>query len=405
MNTGASLEKVSSFSQMLLWFGAAVSIAEILTGALLAPLGLEKGIGAILLGHGIGAALLLPAGMIGARSGLSAARSVRISFGRYGSYAFSILNLIQLLGWTAIMIVSGAKAMDGITEALWGFRNETAGCIVIGALIALWVVMGIKNLARVNTVVVTMLFGLSLVLGFTVFGHSGAAPATGEPISFGSAVELNVAMSLSWMPLISDYTRRLRHPLSGTVLSVLGYFAGSTLMFAIGLGAALFAGTSDIAQILLAAGLGLAALLIVLFSTVTTTFLDVYSAGVSAANLSDTLNEKAVAILVCALGTVLAASISMTQYENFLFFIGSVFAPLFSILFADYWLFGRREIDPCRSLDLKNALLWGIGFLLYRLLLPYSSPVGITLPVMLLIGALSVAVRWAAALLSRHETA
>ena len=130
---------------------------------------------------------------------------------------------------------------------MWGFRNETAGCIVIGALIALWVVMGIKNLARVNTVVVTMLFGLSLVLGFTVFGHSGAAPATGEPISFGSAVELNVAMSLSWMPLISDYTRRLRRPLSGTALSVLGYFAGSTLMFAIGLGAALFAGTSDIA--------------------------------------------------------------------------------------------------------------------------------------------------------------
>ena len=102
--------------------------------------------------------------------------------------------------------------------------------------------------------------------------------------------------------------------------------------------------------------MGLAALLIVLFSTVTTTFLDVYSAGVSAANLSERLNEKTVAVLVCALGTVLAASVSMEQYENFLFFIGSVFAPLFSILFVDYWLFGRREIDPGRLLDLKNAV-------------------------------------------------
>ena len=92
--------------------------AEILTGALLAPLGFEMGMGAILVGHVIGAALLLPAGLIGAQSGLSAARSVRISFGRYGSYAFSILNLVQLLGWTAIMIVSGAKAMDGITGEL-----------------------------------------------------------------------------------------------------------------------------------------------------------------------------------------------------------------------------------------------------------------------------------------------
>ena len=393
MSAQAGLEKVSTFSQMLLWFGAAVSIAEILTGALLAPLGLERGMGAILAGHVIGAALLLPAGLIGAHSGLSAARSVRISFGRYGSYVFSILNLVQLLGWTAIMIVSGAKAMDGITGELWGFRNEAAGCAVIGILIALWVLMGIKNLARVNIVVVTMLFGLSLVLGFTVLGQTGSGAAAGEPISFGAAIELNVAMSLSWMPLISDYTRRLRYPFRGTAVSVLSYFIGSVLMFAIGLGASLYAGTSDIARILLTAGLGLAALLIVLFSTVTTTFLDVYSAGVSAANLSERLNEKTVAVLVCALGTVLAASVSMEQYENFLFFIGSVFAPLFSILFVDYWLFGRREIDPGRLLDLKNALLWAAGFVLYRLLLPYDTPVGITLPVMLLVGISSVVVR------------
>ena len=393
MSAQARLEKVSTFSQMLLWFGAAVSIAEILTGALLAPLGFERGMGAILAGHVIGAALLLRAGLIGAQSGLSAARSVRISFGRYGSYVFSILNLVQLLGWTAIMIVSGAKAMDGITGELWGFRNEAAGCAVIGILIALWVLMGIKNLARVNVVVVTMLFGLSLVLGFAVLGQTGAE-AAGEPISFGAAVELNVAMSLSWMPLISDYTRRLRYPFRGTAVSVLSYFIGSVLMFAIGLGASLFAGTSDIARILLAAGLGLAALLIVLFSTVTTTFLDVYSAGVSAANLSERLNEKTVAVLVCALGTVLAASVSMEQYENFLFFIGSVFAPLFSILFVDYWLLGRREIDPSRPLDLRSALLWTIGFILYRLLLPYDTPVGITLPVMLLVGVLSIVVRF-----------
>ena len=394
MSTQTELEKVSTFSQMLLWFGAAVSIAEILTGALLAPLGFEMGMGAILVGHVIGAALLLPAGLIGAQSGLSAARSVRISFGRYGSYAFSILNLVQLLGWTAIMIVSGAKAMDGITGELWGFRNEAVGCAVIGVLIALWVLIGIKNLARVNVVVVTMLFGLSLVLGFTVLGQTGSGAAAGEPISFGTAVELNVSMSLSWMPLISDYTRRLRRPFAGTAVSVLGYFIGSVLMFAIGLGASLYAGTADIARILLAAGLGLAALLIVLFSTVTTTFLDVYSAGVSAANLSERLNEKTVAVLVCALGTILAASVSMEQYENFLFFIGSVFAPLFSILFVDYWLFGRREVDPSRPLDLRSALLWAAGFVFYRLLLPYDTPVGITLPVMLLVGVSSIVVRF-----------
>ena len=52
-------------------------------------------------------------------------------------------------------------------------------------------------------------------------------------------------------------------------------------MFVIGMGAALFTGESDIAKIMLGAGLGVSAIVIILLSTVTTTFLDAYSAGVS----------------------------------------------------------------------------------------------------------------------------
>ena len=45
------------FENGLIWFGAGVSIAEILTGTYLAPLGFQKGIAAILLGHLIGCVL------------------------------------------------------------------------------------------------------------------------------------------------------------------------------------------------------------------------------------------------------------------------------------------------------------------------------------------------------------
>lgn len=43
--------KISTFGQGLIWFGAAVSLAEILTGTLIAPLGFKKGLLAILLGQ------------------------------------------------------------------------------------------------------------------------------------------------------------------------------------------------------------------------------------------------------------------------------------------------------------------------------------------------------------------
>ncbi len=96
-----SNEKTSLLSNGLLWFGAAVSIAEILTGTFFAPLGFLNGLLAILIGHVIGCTLLYFAGLIGADRRMSSMESARISFGGKGSVVFSVLNVLQLIGWTA----------------------------------------------------------------------------------------------------------------------------------------------------------------------------------------------------------------------------------------------------------------------------------------------------------------
>ena len=99
------------------------TIAEILTGALIAPLGFQNGMTSILIGHLNGEGILFLAGSIGAKSKLSSSESTRLSFGRYGSYFFSLLNIIQLLGWTAVMIIGGAKTLNVVTIQLFGMDN------------------------------------------------------------------------------------------------------------------------------------------------------------------------------------------------------------------------------------------------------------------------------------------
>lgn len=382
--------KTSSFSQFILWFGAAVSIAEILTGALLAPLGFNKGIMAILIGHIIGAIILFLAGKIGAQSKLSSIESTRISFGTYGSYLFSVLNIIQLLGWTAIMILSGAQAFNAVTKQLYGMDHEILWSILIGLLIMAWIAFGAKQLTIVNTIAVGALFIFTIILGVIVFSHPlNTVGKITDQLTFGAAVELNVTMSLSWLPLIADYTKHVKKETSGTLLSVLGYFIGSILMYAVGLGASLFAGTSDISTILLTAGLGLAALFIVVFSTVTTTFLDAFSAGISFQNINKKVNGKTAGIVVTIIGVFLAMFVPMTQYENFLYFIGSVFAPLFAIVLTDFFILKKKSITN-HLINIPNLLIWIIGVFGYRALMPYNSIVGITLPVMIGIGLLSI---------------
>jgi putative hydroxymethylpyrimidine transporter CytX len=377
-------KKTSTAFSGLLWFGAAVSIAEILSGTLLAPLGFAKGVAAILLGHAIGCALLFLAGLIGGKTQKSAMETVKLSFGQKGSLLFSCLNVLQLVGWTAIMIYSGAAAANAVVSVGTGW----VWAALIGLLILIWLLVGVKHLGKLNVIIMAALFGLTVLLSVVVFRPGGGA-AFGGAISFGAAVELSVAMPLSWLPLISDYTRTAKKPRAAAGVGAVAYFFTSSWMYTIGMAAALFTGKSEIAEIMLQAGLGTAGLLIILLSTVTTTFLDSYSAGVSAQSISSKLKEKPVAILVCVVGTLLAIATPIAQFESFLYFIGSVFAPMVAIQIVDYFIL--KKDSSASKFNWGNLALWLVGFVLYRVFLYLDTPIGNTVPVMLVTGLLCFA--------------
>jgi len=369
--------KMSNTAQVLLWFGAAVSLAEILTGTFLAPLGLGRGMLAVAIGHLVGAVVFYFVGYIGANENVTAIESTGISFGRLGVKLFSVLNVIQLVGWTAIMTESGAAALISGGMAL----PNALLCAIIGAFILVFVLVGFKNLTVINYFAIGALFCLTVVLAIVVFRGMDLSPAASETLSFGAAVELSVTMPLSWLPLISDYTKNNRHKAGGTLAATCGYFIGSCTMYIIGLGAAIYSGESDVSAILSAAGVGAAAVIIALLSTVTTTFLDVYSGGVSVVNVSKKVGEKAAAVIVLVLGIALAIFAPVSQFEGFLYFIGSVFAPLFSVLLVDYYLY-RKKGGGEKSVDVGALAVWAVGFAIYRVILNYDTPVGTTLPVM-----------------------
>jgi len=378
-------KRTSLFENGLIWFGAAVSIAEILTGTYFAPLGFTKGLLAILIGHVIGCAMLFLAGMIGGKVRKSAMETVKMSFGSKGTLLFSSLNIIQLVGWTGIMIFDGALAVNGIFEI-----GNWIWCLVIGALIIFWILIGIKNLGKVNTVAMGALFVLTIILSFVIFSKGSAYYITGEGMSFGAAVELSVAMPLSWLPLISDYTREANKPLKATAVSAVTYGVVSCWMYVIGMGAAIFTGKSDIAHIMVKAGLGIAGLLIVIFSTVTTTFLDAYSAGVSSESLSGRINGKWVAVAVTIVGTFSAIFLPLADITDFLYFIGSVFAPMIAIQIADFFIL--KQNTETSAFNICNLIIWFVGFIIYRLLMRVYIIVGNTLPDMIITIALCVVV-------------
>ena len=371
-------KKTSLFDNGLIWFGAGVSLAEILTGTYFSTLGFGRGLAAILLGHVIGCVLLFLAGVIGGNSRLSAMETVKSSFGNKGGLFFALLNVLQLVGWTAIMIYDGALAAGGIFSS-----GHWIWCLVIGVLIIVWIMVGITNLGKINTVAMTALFLLTLVLCKVIF-FSGNSILT-EPddsLSFGAAVELAVAMPLSWLPLISDYTREAEKPVAATAVSAVVYGLVSCWMYLIGMGASILTGESDIAQIMLKAGLSVIALIIVVFSTVTTTFLDAYSAGISNESIFPQFKGQYVAVAVTVVGTIGAIVFPMDDITGFLYLIGSVFAPMIAVQIADFFILKKKKSET--GFDWCNLLIWLAGFILYRVLMNIDMLLGNTLPDMVL---------------------
>ncbi|MCI7271799.1 MAG: putative hydroxymethylpyrimidine transporter CytX [Anaerobutyricum soehngenii] len=387
--------KTSVFSNGLIWFGAGVSMSEILTGTYFAPLGIKTGLFAILIGHIIGGILLFLAGYLGAKTRNNAMETVAVSFGRKGNLPFSVLNILQLAGWLAILNYDGALAANGIFSVGAG-----VWCAVIGVLLLLWVLVGLKRLEKINMVAMTALFLMTLVLCFVIVtrGNFGTlfngSSVNKDVLTFGAAIELSAAMPLSWIPVISDYTSNSTKPVKATVVSTIVYCLVSCWMYLIGMSAAIGMGTSDIAQISLRAGLGVVGLLIILFSTVTTNFLAAHSAGVSGEVIGESfskhINGKYLSVLVVLLGTIAAILYPMDNIEDFLYLINSVFAPMIAVMIADFFFNKKRSVT--KEWDWTNLIVWLIGLSLYRVLMHVDIVIGYTLPDIVITAVLCVIV-------------
>ena len=359
----------------MIWFGAALSIAEIMTGTYLAPLGLTQGLYAIILGHIIGGILLFGAGLIGGRLRQGSMNTTAFSFGPLGAKGFAFLNMLQLIGWTSIMIYDAMLALQELAPL-----SPMIWAIAIGALVILWLFIGLHNTGYIQAIVSILLLGLTIYMGAHMIAQwpNDNSLITSGDMSFIAALELSIAMPLSWLPLISDYTRESKQPFSASLTSATLYTVTSIVMYTLGLSAAIFGGGDSIITIMMNAGLGIAGLIVIIFSTVTTTFMDAYSAGVSSTTIYSRASSKSIAVIVTIIGTIAAILYPMDDITDFLYLISSVFTPMIAILLADYFV-NHQQVQTT-SAYLVRGLIWVLSVGLYHYMLHSESTVGATLP-------------------------
>ena len=402
----------------LLWAGAAISLAEIWAGSLMVPLGLGLGLWAIILGHLIGNTPFALGGLIGSRWGIPTMVSVRPSFGIRGSYFAAGLNVIQLIGWTAVMLIVCGQAADAISK-FYGFSNPNLWIILSGVITTLWALVGRRIWKWLERISVFALLILCIVMTYVVFQQYGWGMLSQIPrqkdFPFMVGMDLVIAMPISWLPLVSDYSRFATNSKSSFWGTWIGYFIVSSWMYLMGLAASLATQSPDpsgvVMNLMLQFGWAIPALIIVLFSTFTTTFLDIYSTAISGLNIVPKLGEGKGVVIGGVLGTATALVFpTLLDYEHFLLFIGAMFCPLFGIVLVDYFLLSRGSLNVeglykrdgqywfREGVNLVAILSWAIGFAIYLGFSPmlmekvlgikaaFPWPIGSSLPSMVLAG-------------------
>lgn len=359
------------FSNAVIWFGTAISVSEIEAGI---------GIGAasslnslwipLVLGHILGGVLLFLIGYIGASVRQNAMEVTSTTFGKYGSKFFAVLNVMQLVAWVAVLNAQGATALASLNLPI----SFPITCIILAALIALWVYMGLQRVSKITTVVMSVLTILLIILSFRFMGfdsHAAGTLAGNSALGFWNIFEISIAMPISWLPVISDYTKDVEKPAKATLVSAIAYSLASLWMYFIGIEIANIGANYTIAQAILLANLGTVGIIIVVLSTVTTNFVAANSAGESSKVIYNRLNPKTVGVIVSAISAVLAISGIMDHYIDFLYLIASVFAPMAAVLLVSYYI--TKENHENKNIMYWNMFAWLAGFIVYNLTVNLDS--------------------------------
>jgi nucleobase:cation symporter-1, NCS1 family len=358
-------------SSLGLWgnLGVSLLLPVAATYVVLPGRSLAVTVAAIVVGAVIGSVLLGLAAAAGAREGVPAMVLLRGLLGGRVSYLPTVLNLVQCVGWATFEIVIIAEAAARVLDLpRWPF-------VLAGGLVATLMALRPLGAARVLArYAVWAALAAVAYLFVDVVTHPRAPITEGGAASFWVAVDVVIALPVSWFPLAADYTRHARDARSAMVGAAVGYGAATVAMFTLGALALAAYGAAglDVVDALLAVPFGLAAVLVLVVVELDEAFANIYSTAVSAQNLAARLDRRLLAVLVGAVSTVLALTFDIAAYEPFLFLIGAVFVPLVGVLAVVYFVLPRSGWDVRPDAPARPALLlpWVAGFVAYQLTLP-----------------------------------
>ena len=276
------------------------------------PLSLGAALLALVLGTVLGTAAVSIAAIPGTETGAPAMVLLRGLFGARLSWLPTVLNIVQLLGWTTFELVTISTALHQITDgrAALGVRRRRRRGHARCSRCARWA--GSALLRRYVTVAVVVAL---VYLAVQLLRNPLPALGHGTWNGFWIAVDSVIGVAVSWVPVAADYTRHSQSVRDTVIGSFVGYSVSQIACYAIGLVALVTVAQGrrrrQIFSAFMAIPVGTLAFAVLAIREIDQSFVDTYSAAVSVQNLRPRWDRRVLAVVLGALSTVLALALDI----------------------------------------------------------------------------------------------
>src|SRR3954447_15050494 len=331
---------------------------------------------AIIVGTILGTLLVAAAAVPGAETGAPSMALLRGLFGRRVSYLPTLVNVIQLVGWSVFEIVVIAAAAEQLLPwdgARWPY------VVVAGVLTTLMAIrpLGVVRILRRYALVLVTLSTVYLYV--ELLRNPMPSLTHGSWAGFWPGADYAIAAAVSFAPLASDYSRHAKSSRSAFGATMVGYTIAQSASYILGLVAiATVVRASDAASTqamfgaFIAVPVGWLAFGVLVARELDQSFADSYSTVVSVQNVFPRFDRRILAVVVGSVATVLALALQIDDYANFLALLGSVFVPLTACLLVDYFVGRRRHWDVTEQAPSRPLMVlpWVAGIVVYQLVNP-----------------------------------
>ena len=223
----------------LLWLNLGISLLVLVLPAYF-DLSLKDALAATLVGGLIGNSMLALAALIGADARVPSMVLQRAPLGQRGSYVATVLNVAQCMGWAIFELIVIATAAGLLCDKIFGFEATWAWKLVFGGVAAALALMGPISFVRrfVRKFAIWAVAASVVYLAWWILDGAdlGALWSEGgeHQGSFWLAVDTVIAVTVSWAPLVADYSRFSRDRRSAFYGVGLGYLLPTLFQFGFG---------------------------------------------------------------------------------------------------------------------------------------------------------------------------